>query len=404
MDVTWDPSNTLNSILEDPRCRMLTHSEGEVHPPTKCTCLRKASQNREKLEAALNILHTKLQLKNDFEAQLQVIQSIRTNPHRSTHALSYEIPTLEKEEGARYSQNDVVPLCHNAVRRILKDLLNTSDPKAGVFVEGERICRREWKKGRLFAMLWACGKHLATQEVPYSNVKMVERNWVAWLSHLGPVTPTYRNWLHQYRIVHIAQHEVLFAMKESQTKITNLGHMARILELTESQEADLQRLEILAKTGSQVLPELLDDLKATVTECVGAADPSNSPYATDFQFIRAETWEPSPPHSLFAEQMQPGWVAWAPLSEAGMFLQVWRTGGGEGSVTFIPYRRILLLPGDTVIGKGLCSCPLSKNLSLEMYIQPGPEVRTVVRMEEASHFRSAKGLASGQCLHQLFAL
>ena len=47
------------------------------------------------------------------------------------------------------------------------------------------------------------------------------------------------------------------------------------------------------------------------------------------------------------------WLAFCPVTNTGMFLQVWKHGDRFGHLVYIPLGKILLLPGDTIHGGGI---------------------------------------------------
>jgi len=61
-------------------------------------------------------------------------------------------------------------------------------------------------------------------------------------------------------------------------------------------------------------------------------------------------------------------IGFTPLTKDGMFLHVWNWNDRRGRLLFVPYGTILLLPGDTLHGGGLCSSSVSRNLRMHFSI------------------------------------
>jgi hypothetical protein len=71
-------------------------------------------------------------------------------------------------------------------------------------------------------------------------------------------------------------------------------------------------------------------------------------------------------HLARLESDQAVFIAFFPLTVAGMWLQLW-DGPGKGTLVFCPYRKILVLPGNTMHGGGFMS-DKSGNLRGHLYI------------------------------------
>jgi hypothetical protein len=69
---------------------------------------------------------------------------------------------------------------------------------------------------------------------------------------------------------------------------------------------------------------------------------------------------------LASSQASNIYLGFAPLTNDGMFLQVW-TGQGHGTVVYIPFGSLLILPASTMHAGGYCSRARSGNLRLHFY-------------------------------------
>lgn len=114
----WDASDAMDGIFRELHCQSETEKVGQRY--TKCTCIQHASKEREKFEQMVTLLHTELRLQGGIEEQIKYIQSFHVDPYRTKHNYSYELPILKKEENCRYSSDEVIPLCCNAVRKIVR--------------------------------------------------------------------------------------------------------------------------------------------------------------------------------------------------------------------------------------------------------------------------------------------
>jgi len=74
-------------------------------------------------------------------------------------------------------------------------------------------------------------------------------------------------------------------------------------------------------------------------------------------------------HTDFKEPLpQDVYLAFTPLTRAGMFLQFWPEAGQPGIVVCIPYKKLLIVPCCVVHGGGFLSCIVNLNLRLHFYI------------------------------------
>lgn len=201
------------------------------------------------------------------------------------------------------------------------------------------------------------------------------------IEHYGFVCSTMRQYSSNLRLPAIAKKDVCFVLKNNKFLISKVANpiMAKILEVSASQDRLLQQLELIGISNAQVPREILNHLNSAVEYFFQRYMPSKPLFTMNFEFIRAETKSPGQPQSMFAEHQNSVWVAWVPLSSSGMFLQLWYPGRCEGLVLFIPYGTTVVVSGHTVVGKGLCSCSFSGNLALELCIHVGGQASDGIR-------------------------
>ena len=131
------------------------------------------------------------------------------------------------------------------------------------------------------------------------------------------------------------------------------------------------------------LPELVCDFEKTLKSLVDGAD-------NDIEYIgsylRTEQTVPQPPHVDFTwEVIEKGrdelFIAFFPLTEDGMFLQLWEKGSimlkdkprkQHGTLIFIPHGKMLIVPSDTIHGGGFKSSGTG-NLRFHLYISTFPK-------------------------------
>ena len=76
-----------------------------------------------------------------------------------------------------------------------------------------------------------------------------------------------------------------------------------------------------------------------------------------------------PSQSLESITVPMPYLGFFPLMEEGMFLQIWLQEG-DGTIVFIPYGRLLIVPGSCIHGGGFKSCP-DGNPRGHLYMFPG---------------------------------
>ena len=104
------------------------------------------------------------------------------------------------------------------------------------------------------------------------------------------------------------------------------------------------------------------------------------------------------------------YLGFTPLTEDGMFLQVW-TEEGNGKVVYIPLGEFLILPSKTMHAGGFCSRALTGNLRLHFYFYlnnvPAEPHNTNVYSDSLGEFHdryhNSDGLMNGKALTNLFA-
>jgi hypothetical protein len=73
-------------------------------------------------------------------------------------------------------------------------------------------------------------------------------------------------------------------------------------------------------------------------------------------------------------------IGFMPITQDGMFLQVWN-GPGPAKLVYIPYGYFLLLPGDTVHAGWMCTSPEKYNYCIHFYILVSQEIGHLSRKE-----------------------
>jgi hypothetical protein len=124
-------------------------------------------------------------------------------------------------------------------------------------------------------------------------------------------------------------------------------------------------------------------------------------------FLKSPSYAPQACHTDFRDEefvkSSQGrvFLAFVPLTRAGMFLQIWpgQNQPSPGRILFIPYRKALFVPADTVHGGGFLSCPLMHNLRLHFYIYLNglapPKINANSILDETQYPQSDALLADG---------
>jgi hypothetical protein len=73
-------------------------------------------------------------------------------------------------------------------------------------------------------------------------------------------------------------------------------------------------------------------------------------------------------------------IGFMPVTQDGMFLQVWN-GAGPAKLVYIPYGYFLLLPGDTVHAGWMCTSLQKYNYCIHFYILISKEIGHLSRKE-----------------------
>jgi hypothetical protein len=74
-------------------------------------------------------------------------------------------------------------------------------------------------------------------------------------------------------------------------------------------------------------------------------------------------------------------IGFMPITEDGMFLQVWN-GPGVAKLVFIPYGNFLLLPANTIHAGWMCTSLLHYNHRLHFYILVSKKANVLARNEK----------------------
>mmetsp|Transcript_4534 Transcript_4534/g.7413 ORF Transcript_4534/g.7413 Transcript_4534/m.7413 type:complete len:372 (+) Transcript_4534:85-1200(+) len=126
-------------------------------------------------------------------------------------------------------------------------------------------------------------------------------------------------------------------------------------------------------------PHLLQEVarfEAALQEAVG-----DSSGIIEYQgsFMKTDTTIPQPPHvdfkwELLQEEKDRFFIAFFPLTDEGMFLQLWpnrcKTETTSGFIVYIPQGKLLMVPSDTVHGGGF-KAGENGNLRFHLYVASG---------------------------------
>ena len=132
------------------------------------------------------------------------------------------------------------------------------------------------------------------------------------------------------------------------------------------------------------LKEMLqNELEPTLSMAVGSLNSIEcAPRAEveEYQgsFMRTEETIPQPPHvdfewTILEEQHTTLRIGFSPLTEDGMFLQVWPTAATsniesvKGILIYVPRGKLLCMPSNTIHAGGFQSCPNNGNLRFHLY-------------------------------------
>jgi len=132
-----------------------------------------------------------------------------------------------------------------------------------------------------------------------------------------------------------------------------------------------QTLGLLEKKRHKPLRQAIDKLRNLFQNTLGATQ-----IDLDYPaFLKTPTHAPQACHIDFTDEeflkRSKGkvFLAFVPITCAGMHLQLWPIKNQPGRVLFIPYGKALCVPGDTIHGGGFLSCLLMHNLRLHFYIR-----------------------------------
>ena len=103
--------------------------------------------------------------------------------------------------------------------------------------------------------------------------------------------------------------------------------------------------------------------------------------------------------SILDEYPDELFLAFTPLTEAGMFLQIWPWEDERGVVVFVPHGKLLLMPGSVLHGGGFLTCSIRHNLRMHFYIYLGKSAsRNIQQANEYSEegsYRIATAIEDG---------
>ena len=92
-------------------------------------------------------------------------------------------------------------------------------------------------------------------------------------------------------------------------------------------------------------------------------------------------------------------LAFTPLTKAGMFLQIWPQEDECGVVVFIPHGKLLLMPGSVLHGGGFLTCSIRHNLRMHFYIYLGRSrsrnIQQANEYSEEGSYRIATAIEDG---------
>lgn len=161
--------------------------------------------------------------------------------------------------------------------------------------------------------------------------------------------------------------------------VTTFRKAAQVLYITLGGN-DLQgTIGVLLKEKNQArkkyIEELIDGLEKDCSNAIAnitGNDRTLKLTSTITSFLKSRIHSVQNPHYDFtenyleSEEARNIYLGFAPLTEDGMFLQVWKTEG-EGTVLYIPFGSLLILPASTMHAGGYCSRARSGNLRLHFY-------------------------------------
>jgi hypothetical protein len=137
------------------------------------------------------------------------------------------------------------------------------------------------------------------------------------------------------------------------------------------------------------LPILLHDFEKYITQCISQFAFHSKGHVICLQPCALRSMPatvPQHPHRDFSASMYRDqfpnqlFIGFMPVTQDGMFLQVWN-GAGPAKLVYIPYGYFLILPGDTVHAGWMCTSVKTYNYRIHFYILVSKEIGHFSRKE-----------------------